>query len=187
MPEWLSGSEVKVSACNAGDLGLIPGSGRSPGEGNGNPLQYSCLENPMDGWALVGYSSWSRKESDMTEQLHFHFHFIPEWPSGFPYFLQLKSQFCNKEFINWATVSSCLVFADYIELLHLRPQRIFSIQRILNIQYSKSDFSIDHLVMSTCRIVSCVVGRGYLLWPVSSLSKTLLAFALLHFFTSRLK
>ena len=50
------GSEVKASACNAGDLGSIPGSGRSPGEGNGNPLQYSCLENPMDGgawWATV--------------------------------------------------------------------------------------------------------------------------------------
>ena len=45
------GSEVKASACNAGDLGSIPGSGRSPGEGNGNPLQYSCLENPMDGEA----------------------------------------------------------------------------------------------------------------------------------------
>ena len=38
----------KESACNVGDLGSIPGSGRSPGEGNGNPLQYSCLENPMD-------------------------------------------------------------------------------------------------------------------------------------------
>ena len=48
--------EVKASACNAGDLGLIPGLGRSPGEGNGNPLQYSCLDNPMDGgawWATV--------------------------------------------------------------------------------------------------------------------------------------
>ena len=42
------GSEGKASPCNAGDLGLIPGSGRSPGEGNGNPLQYYCLENPMD-------------------------------------------------------------------------------------------------------------------------------------------
>ena len=42
------GSEDKASACNAGDLGSIPGLGRSPGEGNGNPLQYSCLENPMD-------------------------------------------------------------------------------------------------------------------------------------------
>ena len=42
------GSGGKEPACNAGDLGSIPGSGRSPGEGNGNPLQYSCLENPMD-------------------------------------------------------------------------------------------------------------------------------------------
>ena len=46
------GSEVKASAWNAGDLGSIPESGRSPGEGNGNPLQYSCLENSMEGGAL---------------------------------------------------------------------------------------------------------------------------------------
>ena len=45
------GLEGKVSACNAGDPGLIPESGRSHGEGNGTPLQYSCLENPMDGGA----------------------------------------------------------------------------------------------------------------------------------------
>ena len=44
-------SEVKASASNAGDQDSIPGLGRSPGEGNGNPLQYSCLENPMDGEA----------------------------------------------------------------------------------------------------------------------------------------
>ena len=52
----IGGSEVKAPACNAGDLGSIPGLGRSPREGNGNPLQYSCLENPMDGgawWATV--------------------------------------------------------------------------------------------------------------------------------------
>ena len=50
------GSDANLSACNAGDLGLIPGSGRSPGEGNGNPLQNFCLENSMDGgawWAIV--------------------------------------------------------------------------------------------------------------------------------------
>ena len=48
---------LKESACNAGDLDLIPGLGRSPGEGNGNPLQYSCLENPMDGgaWEAIVY------------------------------------------------------------------------------------------------------------------------------------
>ena len=45
------GSEVKVSASNAGDPGLIPGLGRSPGDGIGNPLPYSCVENPMDGEA----------------------------------------------------------------------------------------------------------------------------------------
>ena len=52
----LVAQRLKASACNAGDLGSIPGSRRSPGEGNGNPLPYSCLENPMDGgawWATV--------------------------------------------------------------------------------------------------------------------------------------
>ena len=48
-------SVSKESACNAGDLGLIPGLGGSPREGNGNPLQYSCLENPMDkgAWQVI--------------------------------------------------------------------------------------------------------------------------------------
>ena len=67
-----------MSACNAGDPGSIPGLGRSPGEGNGNPLQDSCLENPMDGeshgWrSLVGYSPQGHKELDTTERLHFLF------------------------------------------------------------------------------------------------------------------
>ena len=66
------GSEVKVSACIAGDPGSIPGSGRTPGEGNGNPLQYSCLENPMVGGAWWVTVHWGHKESDTTERLHFH-------------------------------------------------------------------------------------------------------------------
>ena len=61
------GSDGKESACNVGDSGLIPGLGRSPGEGNGNSLQYSCLDNNMDWGALVGYSPWSHKELDLTE------------------------------------------------------------------------------------------------------------------------
>ena len=66
------GSEFKESDCNAGDLGSIPGSGRSSGEGNGNPLQYSCLENPMDGeawWAIVhGVTKSRTRLSDFKVQ-----------------------------------------------------------------------------------------------------------------------
>ena len=66
-----AGLDGKVSACNAGVLGSIPGSGRSPGEGTGNPLQYSCPENPMDRgawWATVHGVTESRT------RLPFHFH-----------------------------------------------------------------------------------------------------------------
>ena len=65
------GSDGKESTFNVGDLGLIPVSGRSPGEGSGNPLQYSCLENPHRQRSLVGYSSWGHKELGMTDW-HFH-------------------------------------------------------------------------------------------------------------------
>ena len=53
--------------CNTGDLGSIPGLGRSPGGGHGNPLQYSCLENPHGQRSLAGCSPWGRKELDTTE------------------------------------------------------------------------------------------------------------------------
>ena len=59
---------VKESECNAGDPGSIPGLGSSPGGGQGNPLQYSCLENPHGQRSLAGYSPWGPKESDMTAQ-----------------------------------------------------------------------------------------------------------------------
>ena len=63
------GSDGKESACNVGDLGWIPGLGRSLEGGHGNPLQYSCLENPHGQTSLAGYSPWGYKESDPTEQL----------------------------------------------------------------------------------------------------------------------
>ena len=68
------GSEDKVPACNVGALGLIPGLGRSPGEGHGNPLQSSCLENAMDGGAWWAADSVVTKSitrlSDSTSQSH---------------------------------------------------------------------------------------------------------------------
>ena len=69
-PSGSDGKDGKESACNVGDLGLIPGLGRSPGEGNGSPLQYCCLENPMDrgAWqaAVHGVTNSRTRLSDFT-------------------------------------------------------------------------------------------------------------------------
>ena len=66
---FAGGSDSKESACSAGDLGLTPGLGRSPGGGHGNPLQYSCLENPMDRGSCLA-TVHGITESDTTEQLN---------------------------------------------------------------------------------------------------------------------
>ena len=68
LPRWFSSKKFACNAREAGDAGLIPGSGRSPEGGHGNPLQYSWPENPHGQRSLVGYSPKGRKESDTTEQ-----------------------------------------------------------------------------------------------------------------------
>ena len=70
---FLGGSDGNESACNARDLGLIPGSGRSPGEGKGYPLKHSCLKNHMDGgnWRATVYGV----AKSQTQLSNFHFHF----------------------------------------------------------------------------------------------------------------
>ena len=75
--KWVfpGGSYSKASACHARDLGSIPGLGRSPGEGNGNPLQCSCLENPMDGgawWAIVQSCTCGYYQPGITLTFIFH-------------------------------------------------------------------------------------------------------------------
>jgi len=67
MQGFPGGSDGKESTCNVGELGSIPGLGRSPGGGHGNPLKYSCLEDPHVQRSLTGYSPCGRKEPDMTE------------------------------------------------------------------------------------------------------------------------
>ena len=77
-----AGTYDKESACNAGDLGSMPGLGRTPWKRYSNPFQYSCLENPHGQRSLEGYSPWGHKESDIIEQLsssqhtHTHIHMI---------------------------------------------------------------------------------------------------------------
>ena len=79
------GSEVTASAWNVGDPGSIPGLGRSPGEGTGNPLQYSCLENPMDRgawWATVHGVTKSRTQLSDFISLHFTLCSYSAWSYG---------------------------------------------------------------------------------------------------------
>ena len=79
---------VKNQPANAGDaidVGSIPGSGRSPGEGSGNPHQYSCLENPMDrGVWQATYISWGHTELDTTKHTHIHTHTHTQTPTQVP-------------------------------------------------------------------------------------------------------
>ena len=126
------GSDGKASACNAGDLGLIPGLGRSPGEGNGSPLQYSCLENSMDRgawWAL-----WGRKELDMTEWLTLKrgtftlklntFHILFTW---------LWQSFISKTLQQFRSISSSLKW----------PKLLFSLWKHAPL-WAHWDFSLLH-------------------------------------------
>ena len=92
------GSDGKESACNAGDLGSIPGLGRSPGGGHGNPLQYSWLENPHGQRSLTGCSPWGHKELDTNEWLstqeglsYSRWDLVP-WPEMEPRTLALGTQ-----------------------------------------------------------------------------------------------
>ena len=73
--DFPGGSDGKESACNAGDLGSIPGSGRYAGERNGNPLQYSCLENVMDRGAWQATFHGIAKSQTRLSDYHFPFHF----------------------------------------------------------------------------------------------------------------
>ena len=109
------GSDGKESACNAGNLGLIPGSGRSPGEGNGNPLQYSCLENSMDRGTWRATVHGVAKSPTRLKQLSTHVKcnreplFFIKREVGSPRALQTPSQgfFFNSPFF-LLNLDSCL-------------------------------------------------------------------------------
>ena len=112
--DFPGGSDGKASVYDAGDPGSIPGLGRTPGEGNGNPLQYYCLENSMER-SLVGYSPWGGKESDTTERLHVHVH-VPQLMVPHPWtqpimgkkYLKKNSRKVQKENLNLPCASNYL-------------------------------------------------------------------------------
>ena len=85
-------SDSKESACNVGDLGSIPGSGRSPGEGNGNSLQYSGLENPMDRGAWLFTAHGITKSRPRLSDLHTYMH-----THTYPYMrITWDHKYCNQ-------------------------------------------------------------------------------------------
>ena len=126
----------KEFACSAGDLGLIPVLGRSPGRRHGNPLQYSCLENPHGQRSLAGYNPWGRKELDTTERLNTHilsweklkwknYNFFPILPLAYLCFLGvtgLNEWEIDQEYIlgqNWSQkISSSFVCCDWMKMLN---------------------------------------------------------------------
>ena len=120
--DFLGGSDGKASACNVGDLSSIPGSGRSPGKGNGNPLEYSCLEDPMDGgvwWATVHGVT----ESDTTEQLHFLYHQRHLGSPVAPKHLQIKSLLPSQTFNVLHHLAPVYIWPELLTLLFPAPEK----------------------------------------------------------------
>ena len=111
------GSDSKESACNTGNPGLIPGSGRSPGEGNGNPFQYSCLENPMDrgAWqaSVHGHRVGHNWEINQLTLLLSHTHIYIFYTHTYIYLLVLLRY-------NWHTaLCKCKVYSIEIWLTYI--------------------------------------------------------------------
>ena len=116
--DFLGGSDGKESACNVGDLGLIPGSGRFPGEGKGSPLQYSCLKNSMDSRAWQA-TVLGAAESDMTEWLTLSFSPFFHTPVG-PYWL-LKWKSSLKLVVKYPLACSFIISLWFFRLVPEYP------------------------------------------------------------------
>ena len=195
------GPTGKESTCTAGDLGSIPRLGRSPGERKGYPLQYSGLENSMDcivhgvakSWIWLSGSQFHHLlgASPLALDMGYLFlvgsnilllmvvqQWVPILEDGEDDHMSFYSTSLNimgptRDF--WNKILE--------QLITICSRHSYTWQQVSpwGEEYNQSDFNIDHLVMSMCRVTSCIVDRGCLLWPVCSLGKTLLPSALLHF------
>ena len=132
-------SDGKKSACNSGDLGWIPGSGRAPGEGNGNPLQYSCLEISMDRRAWWPTVHGGCKEADTTERLSLFTHILTK--AGFLITLRKillgLNMTCNRNILSGAS--------------HLPASPTWSLKSLSNNPIAQEPF-VSELTPSMCEL-----------------------------------
>ena len=150
----------KESACNTWDLDLIPGWGRSPGEGNGNPLQYSCLENPMDrgAWQAI---SMGLQESDTTERLSTCTHICKT---------QILSEIMQKNWrlTQWGSLVLLLLPDSVINLgtatWRISVARTISLEQGLPASFTCISFPWPH---SWARVVDATPAGEIVLWNVS--------------------
>ena len=136
------GPDGKVSVCNAGDLGLIPGLGRYPGEGYGSPLHYSCLENPMDRGAWWPTVHWSQSQTWLRDFTSLTMSF------GYKYICPLHDNYTLKVFefkVNWPNLRT-KVNKKYKQLTRKLGKAHRHIQRIVNSYEWSNVFYISYKV-----------------------------------------
>jgi len=135
------GLDGKESTSNVGDMGWIPGLGRSSGGGHGNPLQYSCLENPHGQRSLVSYSPWGCRELDMTEQLSIAQPHVRQWMQYWP---SLGTQLTVLSLFSLSLIYS-VYLCPFLLLSHTHMHTHCEIP--LWIAISSLAFSVSHLLI----------------------------------------
>ena len=165
------GSDGKVSAYNAGDLGSIPGSGRSPGAGNGNPFQYSCLENPMDRgawWARVRgvAGSWTRL-SDFT----FTFLFLCVYVPHFVHSSDDRGLDCFTSWLLWIILPWTFIYMFYMNMflvllgLYLRMNLLHHMATLCLTIWEIANGFLEQLHHFTFLPATCVCSNFFKSWP----------------------
>ena len=155
------GSDGEESTFNTGDLGFIPGLGRSPGGGHGNPLQYSCLENSHGQRSLVGYSPWGQKESDATELLSTHVLCTYSTSTWVPY---------NKDVCVCMLCSVCLTLCDPMDYSP-SSSSVHGISQARILELVAISFSRESSQPGDRTCISCIAGVFFTAEPSEKPSK----------------
>ena len=134
---FVLGSDSKASACNVGDLGSTPGLRISPGRGHGNPLQYSCLENPHRQRSLVGYIPWGHRVGC-------------DWATNHSTYILAMAESCTPKFVCWGSNTHMTLFGHLCSLTLFRSHLLlfaslcFSNTSLLGLQVKYTHISLSH-------------------------------------------